>query len=92
MGGEGSVGARGEDIGRNVIGTWTSGVHGTSHAQASGIVYAKTVYQPGIDSPDVLGVAFGIDASRIWGATHTGAEFAPIHIWQPIAAYTGTHA
>ena len=35
--------------------------------------------------------AFDFDASRSWGDTHTGTEFAPAHILQPVIIYLGNH-
>lgn len=35
--------------------------------------------------------AFDFDASRSWGDTHTGTEFAPTHILQPVIIYLGNH-
>ena len=37
-------------------------------------------------------VSFGIDASLVWGAKHSGAEFAPVHYAQPVALYLGRAA
>ena len=31
--------------------------------------------------------AFKLDASLVWGAEHSGAEFAPVHYAQPVAHY-----
>lgn len=33
--------------------------------------------------------AFKLDASLVWGAEHSGAEFAPVHYKQPISLYLG---
>ena len=33
--------------------------------------------------------AFKLDASLVWGAEHSGAEFAPAHCKQPVALYLG---
>ena len=33
--------------------------------------------------------AFKLDASLVWGAEHSGAEFAPVHYAQPVALYLG---
>lgn len=34
---------------------------------------------------------FSFDASRVW-KEHTGQEFAPIHVWQPVILYLGRPA
>ena len=36
--------------------------------------------------------AFKLDASLVWGAEHSGAEFAPVHYAQPVALYLGRAA
>ena len=36
--------------------------------------------------------AFKLDASLVWGAEHSGAEFAPVHYAQPVALYLGRSA
>ena len=33
--------------------------------------------------------AFDFDASRSWGDTHTGTEFAPAHVYIPVIVYLG---
>lgn len=32
------------------------------------------------------------DAARVWGAAHSGVEFAPVHIYLPIILYLGRPA
>lgn len=49
---------------------------------------------PGVGSGNIMDSYWGdysvnFDASYIWGASHSGAEFAPSHIWQPMILYLG---
>ena len=54
---------------------------------AEGVVYAD----PPIGEPNRHS-AFMLDASLVWGAEHSGAEFAPVHYAQPVALYLGRAA
>ena len=42
-------------------------------------------------SPKGWASNFSFDASRVW-KEHTGQEFAPIHVWQPVILYLGRPA
>ena len=35
--------------------------------------------------------SFIFDAATVWGE-HAGAEFAPVHVWQPVVLYLGRPA
>ena len=54
----------------------------------------KILITPGSGSGGVMdsyggNYSVNFDASYIWGASHSGAEFAPSHIWQPVVIYLG---
>ena len=54
----------------------------------------KILNTPGVGSGNVMdsyrgNYSVNFDASYIWGASHSGAEFAPSHIWQPVILYLG---
>lgn len=49
---------------------------------------------PGVGSGNVMDSYWGnysvdFNASYVWGASHSGTEFAPSHIWQPVVIYLG---
>ena len=86
------VGTFGPDTGRNVVGSWSSGVHGTGHVSCDGAVGRKSAQQPSVIGGDVPGATFFIDTSLSWGKVHTGSEFVPTHYRQPVALYLGRAA
>ena len=87
------AGVYGTDTGRQLMGyadlTGTADVSGALApiGQAEGVRYAN---EP-IGEPNRYS-AFMLDASLVWGAEHSGAEFAPVHYAQPVALYLGRAA
>lgn len=87
------AGIYGTDTGRQLLAyadlTVTADVSGAFAPTgiAEGVVYAD----PPIGEPNRHS-AFMLDASLVWGAEHSGAEFAPVHYAQPVALYLGRAA
>lgn len=92
-GGEVDAGKYASDMGRQMLAyadlTVTADVSGAFApiGIAEGVVYAD----PPIGEPNRYS-AFKLDASLVWGAEHSGAEFAPVHYAQPVALYLGRAA
>lgn len=89
MGGTGSVGSFKEDTGRGLTGQ----VNIQENVDSPyGVFMVSSNLRHNV-SGSVPGAGhLTFDASRVWGAVHTAAEFAPIHTWQPVAVYLGAHA
>ena len=97
LGGDGTAGAWTPDTSRNLTGKIIGCVPNTRFAWfgAEGALYGDQVTSIGNPSSPVTtsdSSRLCLDASRVWGASHTAAEFAPPHIWQPIILYLGRPA
>ena len=88
------------DAGRNITGIVGGHPEGVKLVSDGGDLYDLhtegafyQMYRNGVSyfggSPGSQLVSFGIDASLVWGAEHSGSEFAPVHYNQPIALYLG---
>ena len=88
------------DAGRNITGIVGGHPEGVKLVSDGGDLYDLhtegafyQMYHNGVSyfggSPGSQLVSFGIDASLVWGAEHSGSEFAPVHYNQPIALYLG---
>lgn len=97
------AGKHGEDKGRNVTGIVGGHPEGVKLVSDGGDLYDLhtegafyQMYRTGVSyfggSSGSMLVSFGIDASLVWGAKHSGAEFAPVHYAQPVALYLGRAA
>lgn len=90
------AGAWGTDTGRNVTGSIVlgtkSGAIGTYQTNGAIGNFSSSNVLSGGGSAVYANYGFTFDASRVWTAEHTGTEFAPRHIWQPIIIYLGQPA
>ena len=94
LGADGTAGAWTPDTSRNLTGKIIGCVPNTRFAWfgAEGALYGDQVTSIGNPSSPVTtsdSSRLCLDASRVWGASHTAAEFAPPHVWQPIILYLG---
>ena len=94
LGGDGMAGAWTPDTSRNLTGKIIGCVPNTRFAwfDAEGALYGDQVTSIGNPSSPITtsdSSRLCLDASRVWGASHTAAEFAPPHVWQPVIIYLG---
>ena len=94
LGQERAAGRFGTDTGRALTGK--IGADATNlkwiRDHTSGVF--QVLNTPGVGSGNVMDSYWGnysvdFNASYVWGASHSGAEFAPSHIWQPVVIYLG---
>ena len=96
LGATGGAGTYTADTGRNVTGSF--GINTNYGLLAPDIPEKEGAFTFGTlrkGSPVAApGASYDVamDASLVWGAMHSGAEFAPQHIWQPIILYLGRSA
>ena len=92
QGADAAAGIANTDTGRNIT--------GSVNFNNLGVPYLYEAFFPlGGDnnggepsvSPKGWASNFSFDASRVW-KEHTGQEFAPIHVWQPVILYLGRPA
>lgn len=91
------AGTWGADTGRGLTGSFAVG----SSRGSLGFFGTSGAFYSGSSSSHILDGGTGslyaparpmFDASRVWGAEHTGTEFAPQHIWYPFIIYLGKPA
>lgn len=87
LGADGEAGAWQTDTGREVSGTFG----GFSPTPSGAFTSSNDVRNIGAGNNHSY-VLYTMAASLAWGSEHTGTEFTPPHIWQPIILYLGRSA
>lgn len=93
--GAGSAGGCVADMGRNLTAGWTTGwlTHFAPTVLTSGAAFTtnELAFEASNGPGQKMNQPFhvSIDAGRVWGAEHAGAEFAPTHVRLPIILYLG---
>lgn len=93
LGVDGSAGTYTADTGRNVTGSFglntNYGVLAPDIPEKEGAFTFGTLRKGSPVAAPGASYDVAIDASLVWGAMHSGAEFAPQHVWQPVILYLG---
>ena len=84
LGADGEAGAWQTDTGREVSGTFG----GFSPTPSGAFTSSNDAHNIGAGNNHSY-VLYTMAASLVWGSEHTGEEFTPPHIWQPIILYLG---